>query len=323
MRTVYMEVDRPPRISGAITTLVTPFDNGALDRVSLMALVEWQIRSGVDGLVACGLTGEGPVLTEAERAEIIATCVEISEGKVPVIAATGTNDTATTIEETRQAKALGATAALVTLPYYSKPGQKSVIQHFEMLSAAVDIPIIVHNLPSHTAIDLASTTVARLGAIPGIIGIADGTGNIERVTEWRHLLPSGSALFSTHDATSLAFTLAGGQGVISSAANVAPRLVSAMQHAAGAGNLPAASVLLDRLHPLFRALNRESEPATIKRALAILEKSKPEVRLPLVCVESDTEIAINDALEVLQAGCKGSCDLHAVPRHVVGHSLSL
>ncbi len=319
-----MEATRsPPRIGGAITALVTPFENGRLDRVSLMALVEWQIRSGIDGLVVCGPTGEGPVLTAAERAEIIATCVEIAEGKIPVIAATGTNDTVTTIKETRQARDLGADAALVTLPYYSKPSQKGIIRHFEMLAAAVNMPLIVHNLPSHTAIDLAPATLQRLTEIPQIIGLADGTGDIGRIAAWRQALPEGSVLFSAHDATSLAFTLCGGQGIISAASNVAPRLVSALQHAAGAGNLPAASILLRRLQPLFRALARESEPAAIKHALALLHKANAEVRLPLVDVEAETDAVIRAALDELQAGCKAPCELHFLQKHGPARSLSL
>jgi 4-hydroxy-tetrahydrodipicolinate synthase len=308
-----MESSRAPRIGGAITSLVTPFKNDALDRIGLMALVERQIRGGVDGIVACGLTGEGPVLSEAERAEIIATCAEIAEGKIPVIAATGTNDTATTIEETRQAKALGAAAALVTLPYYSKPSQKGIIRHFEMLADAVDIPIIIHNLPFHTAVDLATATLARLSAIPHVIGIADGTGDIGRAAEWRDMLPAGTALLSAHDATSLGFTLAGGQGVISSAANIAPRLVCALQHAAGAGNLPAASILQERLLPLYRMLARESEPAVIKHALAVLGKSEADVRLPLVNVEDTTGADVRAVLDVLQAGCNGQNEV--LPTH--------
>jgi 4-hydroxy-tetrahydrodipicolinate synthase len=321
MRTVYMESRRAPRIGGAITALVTPFRDGGLDRLSLMALVERQIRAGVDGIVACGVTGEGPTLTEAERAEIIATCVEIAEGKIPVIAATGTNDTATTIDETRQARELGAAAALVTPPYYSKPTQKGVIQHFEMLADAVDIPVIIHNLPSHTAVDLAAATLARLSAIPHIIGIADGTGDIGRATEWRALLPAGTALLSTHDATSLSCPLAGGQGVISAAANIAPRLVCALQHAAGAGNFPAASILQERLRPLFQLLTRESEPVVIKHALALLGKAGADVRLPLVGVESNADI--RETLDALQAACNGSQDFTATHRQGFPQALSL
>lgn len=318
-----MESSRMPRIGGAIVTLVTPFRDGALDRVSLMALVERQICSGVDGIVVCGLAGEGPVLTEAERAEIIATCIEIAGGKIPVIAATGTNDTATTIEETRQARQLGASAVLVTLPYYSKPGQKGIIRHFEMLADAADAPIIIHNLPSHTAVDLATATLARLSAIPAVVGIADGTGDVGRATEWRDMLPAGTALLSAHDATSLSFTLAGGQGVMSSAANIAPRLICALQHAAGAGNIPAASVLQERLLPLFRVLERESEPAVIKQALAILAKSEAEVRLPLAGVEDATDGEVRSVLDALQAGCNGHQAVFPAPHHTLARTLSL
>jgi 4-hydroxy-tetrahydrodipicolinate synthase len=293
----------PPRVGGAITGLVTPFEDGALDRVGLMALVERQILGGVDGLVVCGTTGEGPVLTDDERARIIAASVEIAEGKVPVIAASGTNSTETTIEETRQAQVLGANAALVTVPYYSKPSQDGIVRHFQTVADSTEIPLIVHNLPSHTAVDLAPATIERLGSIPGIIGIADGSGDTCRITTWRPRLPEGVALFSTHDATAMAFILAGGQGAIGAASNVVPRLFSAMLHAAIAGNLSAALVLHERLQPLFRALCCESEPASVKHALHLLRDTSAEVRLPLVEVEAGTQSAIAEALAPIQAEC--------------------
>jgi 4-hydroxy-tetrahydrodipicolinate synthase len=156
MRTAYMEGGRPAsRIGGMMTALVTPFADDVVDAVALAAHVEWQILNGIDGLVACGITGEGAALTMAERTGVISTCIRAAAGKVPVIAASGTNCTATTIWETRQAAALGADAALVTLPYYSKPTQKGIVNHFELLAASTDLPLIVHNQPSHTAADLA------------------------------------------------------------------------------------------------------------------------------------------------------------------------
>ncbi|WP_445944986.1 4-hydroxy-tetrahydrodipicolinate synthase [Rhizobium sp. CB3060] len=291
------------RIGGAITALVTPFRGGAIDTVGLMAHVEWQLLSGIDGLLACSLTGEGPALTEAERVRIIEICVELAEGKVPVIVATGTNDTAATIKETRQAQKLGADAAFVTLPYYSKPSQKGVVHHFEQLAGSTDLPLIIHNLPAHTAIDLMPATIARLAEIPTIIGIADGSGDVARVGAWRALLPERIALYSAHDASALAFTMAGGRGSFSSAANIAPRLFHSMQLSAGCDHMAAARLIDDRFRLLFKALAREPEPATVKHALSLMRHMSPDVRLPLTGVETETDTVIQATMALLQAGC--------------------
>lgn len=293
------------RIGGAITALATPFRDGTLDTVNLTAHVEWQLLSGVDGLLACSLTGEGPTLTDAERVRIIETCVELSEARTPVIVATGTNDTATTVEETLQAQRLGAGAALVTVPYYSKPTQKGVLHHFEQVAARTDLPLIVHNQPSHTAIDLAPTTIARLAEIPGIIGIADGSGDITRLDLCRPLLPEWFGFYTSSDTSALAFTIAGGHGCFSNAANIVPRLFRSMQHSAACGHLAAARSIDDRLRPLFNALRQESEPATVKHALSLMRDFEPDVRLPLVSVESQTAAAIQAAVAPLQLDGSG------------------
>lgn len=284
------------RIGGAITALVTPFRDGALDTVNLMAHVEWQLLSGVDGLLACSLTGEGPTLTEAERARIIEICVELSEGRTPVIVATGTNDTATTIEETLQAQILGADIAFVTVPYYSKPTQKGILHHFEQVASHTDLPLIVHNQPSHTAIDLAPATIAQLAEIRGIVGIADGSGDISRLDLWRPLLPDWFGLYATSDTSALAFTIAGGHGCFSSAANVVPRLFHSMQHSAACRHFSAARSIDERLRPVFEALSRESEPAAVKHALSLMKSFNPDVRLPLVGVAAETASGIRAAI---------------------------
>ncbi|NLS21379.1 4-hydroxy-tetrahydrodipicolinate synthase [Rhizobium sp. P40RR-XXII] len=298
------------RIGGAITALVTPFRDGVFDGVDMMAHVEWQLLSGIDGLLVCSLTGEGPTLTEAERIRAIEICVELSEDKVPVIAATGTNDTATTIKETIQAQQLGADAALVTVPYYSKPTQKGVIHHFEQLAAQTELPIIVHNQPSHTAIDLAPTTVARLAEIPGIIGIADGSGGVSRIDVWRPLLPERFGLFASNDASALGFIAAGGHGCFSSAANIVPRLFRSMQHSVACGNVSAAKSIDGRLQPLFSALARESEPTTVKHALSLVSDIEADVRLPLVGVTHETAAAIQAAITPFQLDGSGRFASH-------------
>lgn len=287
------------RPGGTITALVTPFRDGLLDDVGLMAHVEWQLLSGVDGLLACSLTGEGPTLTTNERARIISICVELAEGQVPVIVASGTNDTATTIEKTRQAQNLGADAALVTLPYYSRPSQKGILQHFERLADSTDLPLIVHNHPARTAVGLAPATVARLAEIPSVIGIADGSGDIRGISEWRSLLPERIGLYAADDRATLALMIAGCRGSFSSAANIVPRLVRAMQLSAGCDQTAAARQIDDRLRPLFQALARESEPATVKQALTFLRGMSPDVRLPLTQVASETRQALQAAIAPL------------------------
>ena len=287
------------RLGGTITALVTPFRDGFLDAIGLMAHVEWQLLSGVHGLLACSLTGEGPTLSADERARIISICVELAEGQAPIIVATGTNDTATTIEETRQAQNLGADAALVTLPYYSKPSQEGILRHFERLADSTDLPLIIHNHPAHTAVSLAPATVARLAGIPSVIGIADGSGDIGRIGEWRSSLPERIGLYAADDRAALAVTIAGGRGAFSSAANIAPRLVRAMLLSAGCDQIAAARQIDDRLRPLFKTLARESEPATVKQALAFLRGMSPDVRLPLTKVDSQTCQALQEAITPL------------------------
>ncbi|MFK0165291.1 4-hydroxy-tetrahydrodipicolinate synthase [Rhizobium sp. NPDC090279] len=295
----------PRRIGGAMTALVTPFRDGVFDSVDMMAHIEWQLLSGVDGLLVCSVAGEGPTLTEAERIRAIEICIELSEDRVPVIVATGTNDTATTIEETVQAQRLGADAVFVTLPYYSKPTQKGVLHHFEQLAALTELPIIVHNQPSHTAIDLAPATVAHLAEIPGIVGIADGTGDISRIDLWRSLLPERFGLYTSSDVNALAFTVAGGNGCFSNAANIVPRLFQSMQHSAACGHLSAARSIDERLQPLFQALSRESEPATVKHALSLVRHIGADVRLPLVDVTNETAAAIQAAVTPFQLDGSG------------------
>ncbi len=293
------------RIGGAITALITPFRDGVFDGVDMMAHIAWQLLSGADGLLVCSLIGEGPTLTEAERIRAIEICIELSEDKVPVIVATGTNDTTTTIKETIQAGRLGADAALVTVPYYSKPTQKGIVHHFEQLAAQTELPIIIHNQPAHTGVDLAPATVARLAEIQGIIGIADGGCDISRVHLWRLFLPERFGLFTSNDASALGFTAAGGHGCFSGAANIVPRLFQSMQHSAACGNIGPAQSINERLQPLFNALARDSGPATVKHALSLARDLEAGVRLPLVGVGAETAAAIQTAIAPFQLDGSG------------------
>jgi 4-hydroxy-tetrahydrodipicolinate synthase len=291
-----METARMPRLGGAITTLITPFRHGCLDRPALRALAEWQILSGVDGLTVCSTTGEGPTLSQQERAEAIDLVIRSAAGRVPVVAATGTNSTDSTIALTREAEVLGAAAALVTVPYYSKPGQQGIVHHFEQLAAASGLPVIIDHAPAQTASDLSTETLDRLAVIPGIFGIRDATGDIARFVGLSASLRQRFRFFSGHDPSALAFTIAGGDGTISSGANVVPRLFTTMQQAARAGNLSAAHSLQDRLLPLISALGPEGDPARIKYALRLMRGLKAELRLPLVAAEPEVCLAIGEAL---------------------------
>ncbi|MGR9135528.1 4-hydroxy-tetrahydrodipicolinate synthase [Rhizobium indigoferae] len=291
-----METARMPRLGGAITTLITPFRHGCLDRPALRALAEWQILSGVDGLTVCSTTGEGPTLSQQERAEAIDLVIRSAAGRVPVIAATGTTSTDSTIALTREAEVLGAAAALVTVPYYSKPGQQGIVHHFEQLAAASGLPVIIDHAPAQTASDLSTETLGRLATIPGIFGIRDATGDIARFVGLSAILRQRYRFFSGHDPSALAFTIAGGDGMISSGANVVPRLFISMQQAARAGNLSAARSLQDRLMPLISVLGPEGDPARIKHALRLVRGLKAELRLPLVAAEPEVCLAIGEAL---------------------------
>ena len=201
---------------------------------------------------------------------------------------------------TRRLERLRADAALVTVPYYSKPTQSGVLHHFRQLATQTELPLIVHNQPSHTAIDLTAATVAQLAEIPGVVGIADSSGDISRIDRWRALLPDRFGLYTSNDACALAFTIAGGHGCFSSAANIVPRLFQSMQHSAVFGSLAVSRSLGERLQPLFSALARESEPATVKHALSQVRSVRADVRLPLVGVADDTAAAIHAALTRVQ-----------------------
>ncbi|MBB3318490.1 4-hydroxy-tetrahydrodipicolinate synthase [Rhizobium sp. BK181] len=290
-----MPADRTLRLGPTTTALVTPFREGVVDLSALEQLVEWQIQSGVDGLAVCTATGEGSTLTRSERAAAILTCVRVAAGRVPVIAATGTNATASTIALTRDAEELGAAAALVTLPYYSKPGQKGIASHFAQLAFATSLPLIVENNPLRTAIDMTSTTLNALADIPSVVGFVLADGSVAARTlppEWRQRF----LLLSDCDATALSFLSTGGSGIISAGANLCPRLYASLQQAARGGNLPAARQLEGRLAPLTAALGAEGDPAAIKYALQTLRLIDPEVRLPLLGVEANEKQSISQAL---------------------------
>ncbi len=284
------------RFKGSITALVTPFRDGALDRDALRDHVSWQIDNGTHGLVPVGTTGESPTLTEAEHNEVVEICVREAAGRVPVIAGAGSNNTAEAISYGRHAERAGADALLVVTPYYNKPTQEGLYQHFKAIAAAVGIPIFIYNIPGRSIVDMSVETMARLYELPNIAGVKDATANVARVSLQRQVLGADFIQLSGEDATALGFMAHGGHGCISVTSNVAPRLCSEMQEACLAGDYAGALAVQDRLMPLHAALFVETNPSPAKQALKMLGRMSDEVRLPMIPVGEGTKATLREAL---------------------------
>lgn len=284
---------------GLYSDLVTPFRDGAFDGVGFAGLIEWHMRGGVSGIVVCGEAGEAPTLSRQERAEIIRIAVDVAANEVPVLVGVGTNCTRTTVELALEAKTLGAHAAVAVLPYYSKPTQEGVLHHFRSVSDAVDMPLLIANAPARTAIDLGPDLMERLADLPNIAGIVDYTGDLSRRGTFPAACSQQIRHYSGHDLTALPFCLMGGRGVLSIAANAAPRLFASMYHAQQNGNISAATTLNRRLMPLVLALEREHAVVAAKLALSCLLGLTTEVRLPLLPLDPATEEAVRNALSMV------------------------
>ncbi len=268
---------------GSITAVITPMVNGHTDEKAFQSIVDWQIKEGSHGLVPVGTTGELPTLSEREHKRIVELAVEAAAGRVPVIAGTGSNNTAEALEYTRHARKAGADAALVVVPYYNKPTQEGLYAHFRAIAEAVDIPIFVYNVPARTVANISPETLARLARdCPNIIGTKDASADLARPSKQRLLSGEQFVQLSGEDATALGFNAHGGVGCISVTANVAPRLCSEFQTATLKGNYAAAIKIQDRLMPLHVALFAETSPAPAKYAVSLLGLCRPDVRLPLV-----------------------------------------
>ncbi|MCD2181450.1 4-hydroxy-tetrahydrodipicolinate synthase [Rhizobium sp. GN54] len=281
---------------GAVCDLVTPFRGGTLDRIGLLTLVEWQIRSGISGLLVCGEAGEAPTLTMDERYSIVRTAVEVAERTVPVLVGCGTNCTESTIALTAQAKALGADAALLTVPYYSRPSQEGIFRHFETVAAAVDIPLIIYNAPARTAVDLSPRTIERLATIASVAALVDCTGDVSRFAQTVPDLRARLLHYCGHEPAACPFSLCGGGGAFSIAANVAPRLTSALHNALRTGNIDVAYALQERLMPLQTALEAENTVACAKDALSLVLGLSAEVRLPLTPPSLEVQKLLRSAI---------------------------
>ncbi|MBB3399429.1 MULTISPECIES: 4-hydroxy-tetrahydrodipicolinate synthase [unclassified Rhizobium] len=280
---------------GAITSLVTPFRSDLVDQRGLELLVDRQVLGGVDGLLVCDPTGEGTSLSEDERDAVVRTAVAAARNRVPVIAATGTNSTSTTIEQTLHAAELGAAAALVTVPYYSKPGQRGIVHHFEEVATRTKVPIIVDVDPNRTASPLGLSALTELANMPNIVGLKHCDGDIASFAAMPPGLKHRFIQYGGHDLTALAFLIAGGSSVISRTSNITPQLVSSMQKAASGQNICAALLIQKRLAPLVAAIGDSGAP-TIKHALSLMTGCSADVRLPLVPAEPEECHAIAAAL---------------------------
>ena len=285
-----------PKFSGSITALITPFKNGELDEAAFQAFVEWQIVEGAEALVPCGTTGESPTLSHEEDMRVTALCVEVAAGRVPVIAGTGSNSTDEAVSLTRHAKEAGADAALLVAPYYNKPTQEGLYQHYKAVHDAVDIPIIVYNIPGRSVVDISVDTMARLSELPNIVGVKDATADLSRPVATRLACGTDFCQLSGEDATVVPFLAQGGHGCISVTSNVAPRLCAELHGAWRDGDLERVFRINDRLYPLHKALFVESSPGPVKFAASLLGHCQNEVRLPLVSVKPETETVVRDAM---------------------------
>jgi 4-hydroxy-tetrahydrodipicolinate synthase len=281
---------------GSFTALVTPFKNGGLDEKAFRALADWQVAEGTKGLVPVGTTGESPTLSHEEHRQVVKWCVEQARGRVPVIAGAGSNSTEEAIEFARHAQECGADAVLVVTPYYNKPTQEGMYQHFKAINDAIGIPIFIYNIPARSVIDMSVDTMKRLFELDNIAGVKDATANVVRVSQQRAAMGEGFNQLSGEDATALGFMAHGGHGCISVTSNVAPRLCSEFQDACLKGDYHAALKLQDKLMPLHTALFIETNPAPTKYALSILGKCSDTVRLPMVPIAERSKAAVRDAM---------------------------
>ena len=281
---------------GSFTALVTPFKDEALDQKAFRDLVEWQIGEGTNGLVPVGTTGESPTLSHDEHNQVIEWCVDQARGRVPVIAGAGSNSTREAIELSQHAEKAGADAVLIVTPYYNKPTQEGLYQHYKAINDAIGIPIIIYNIPGRSVIDMSVETMKRLYELRNIAGVKDATANMVRVSQQRAALGEGFNQLSGEDATALGFMAHGGDGCISVTSNVAPRLCAEFQSACLRGDYAAALVLQDKLMPLHQNLFIETNPAPAKYALSILGKIADTVRLPMVPLGEKSKAAVRDAM---------------------------
>lgn len=281
---------------GSFTALVTPFKNGGLDEAAFRGLVDWQIAEGTSGLVPVGTTGESPTVSHDEHKQVVEWCVEQARGRVPVIAGAGSNSTKEAIELAQHAEKAGASAVLVVTPYYNKPTQEGMYQHFKAINDAIGIPIIIYNIPPRSVIDMSVETMTRLYELKNITGVKDATANVLRVSQQRAAMGPDFNQLSGEDGTALGFMAHGGHGCISVTSNVAPRLCAEFQAACLKGDYAAAIKIQDKLLPLHQHLFVETNPSPAKYALSVLGKCSDTVRLPMVPLSDKSKAVVREAM---------------------------
>jgi 4-hydroxy-tetrahydrodipicolinate synthase len=284
---------------GIYTALITPFKDGKLDELAFQSFIEWQIAEGVHGLVPCGTTGESPTLSHDEHNRIINLCIEAAKKRVPVMAGTGSNSTEEAIMTTRHAQKAGADGALIVAPYYNKPTQEGLYQHFKAIHDATDIPIVIYNIPGRSIVNISDDTLARLALLPNIVGVKDATGDLSRPYTLRARTKKPLQLLSGEDMTAVAFNVAGGQGCISVSSNIMPRRCAQVQDACLKGDYAKASELHEPMVPLHSILFCETSPAPVKFAASLMGKCKPDLRLPLVPPQEENKKHIAQVLKNL------------------------
>jgi 4-hydroxy-tetrahydrodipicolinate synthase len=281
---------------GSFTALITPFRNGTVDDKAYQAFVDWQIKEGTHGLVPCGTTGESPTLSHEEQMHVTELCIEAAKGRAPVIAGTGSNSTDEAIALTKHAKKAGADAALMVTPYYNKPTQEGLYRHFKAVADAVDLPIIIYNIPARSVINMTTETMARLAKHPNVVGVKDATADLTRPVKTRLAMGADFCQLSGEDATVVPFLAQGGHGCISVSSNVAPRLCAELHNAWQKGDMTTVTRLNDRLMPLHDAMFIESSPGPVKYAAGLLGLCGDELRLPLCEIAETSKKAVRDAL---------------------------
>ncbi len=281
---------------GSFTALVTPFRNGSVDEKVFRDLVEWQITEGTSGLVPVGTTGESPTLSHEEHRQVVEWCIDQADGRVPVVAGAGSNSTREAIELSQHAEKAGADAVLVVTPYYNKPTQEGLYQHYKAINDAIGIPIIIYNIPPRSVIDMSVDTMKRLYELKNIAGVKDATANMARVSQQREACGPDFNQLSGEDITALGFNAHGGHGCISVTSNVAPRLCAEFQAACGRGDFAAALKLQDKLAPLHTNIFIETSPAPVKYAMSLIGKCSENVRLPMVPASEKARAAVRDAM---------------------------
>lgn len=285
------------KFQGVITALITPFKDNKIDEKAFENIIERQIKSGVNGVVVCGTTGESPTLSHEEHNKVTALCVEIVSGRIPVMAGTGSNSTQEAIELSRAAQKVKVDATLIVTPYYNKPGQEGIYQHFKAINDSIDIPVYIYNIPGRSVVDINDKTIARIAELKNVVGIKDATADLSRITKLRQELKSDDFTFlSGEDITALSFNAQGGDGVISVTSNLIPEQLSKIQNLWREGNLKEALKIHESIAGLHFAMFCDSNPVPVKYAMSLTGICTDEVRLPLFKLSEDKKLLIKKTL---------------------------